>query len=142
MREMIACAVCLLAIVFVVALSFVFAARHNVAAQPGSVESPPPSVHAPQAPIPASPDLGLAPRPNVGQSEQRAATPDSESVAYGRIVYGRNGCAKHFAPVPMNGIIGGKRRGTALKRNFHWPPRLTNIWRFTPNSLGYDKCAA
>lgn len=86
MREMIARGVCLLALVLVVGLSFVFAARHNAAVESGPAENPPQSAPSSQA------GIGDV-LPTTGPMAEPVAVPPAESIARGAVVYGRNSCA-------------------------------------------------
>ena len=84
MREKIALAVCVLALVVVVALSFVFAVRHT----PETVAAPPVSAGPPLEPAATDP----------AESNQTVAATDPGPVANadlgrGRKIYGQQGCA-------------------------------------------------
>lgn len=74
MREMIARATCVFALVLVVALSFAFAVRHN------PVAFAPPAVARADAPV-------------AGESVVPDGMPPRENIALGLLVYGHNGCA-------------------------------------------------
>jgi len=123
MREMIARGICLFTLCVVTGLSYLFALRHNPVEAATAMESAPAekSGDAPAVSPAASPPVAESPAP-----------PSPETLAQGRAVYARNGCATCHA------IAGeGNPRYPLDGTGDRWEPDELHAW-VTGDGLAAD----